>query len=101
MSYISIGKKSATLLTGGSRKGNVGQFIEPTIFLNPNPDSPVLKDEIFGPVMTVQTFETEEEAIAMANDSTYGLAGTLWAFNLIVYIMAKASNLSLHSVYLH
>lgn len=75
MSYIEIGKKTATLLTGGGQKGEKGYFIKPTIFVNPDPESPVVKEEIFGPVMVVQTFGSEEEALRLANDSVYGLAG--------------------------
>lgn len=75
MSYVEIGKQSATLLAGGVRKGAKGQFIEPTIFFNPQRSSRIIREEIFGPVLTIQTFKTEEEAIELANDSVYGLAG--------------------------
>lgn len=75
MSYVEAGKKSATLLTGGNRSGTKGRFIEPTLFLNPENDSPIWKEEIFGPVLTIKTFKTESEAIEAANDTTYGLAG--------------------------
>lgn len=75
MSYIESGKTSAQLVTGGKRLGSQGCFIEPTIFLNPDPKSRIWREEIFGPVLTVRTFKTEEEAITMANDSVYGLAG--------------------------
>lgn len=75
MSYIDKGKITAQLLTGGKRLGSKGCFIEPTLFVNPDPQSPIWKDEVFGPVLTVRTFKTEGEAIAMANDSMYGLAG--------------------------
>lgn len=75
MSYIDKGKTTAQLLTGGKRVGSKGCFVEPTIFVNPDPQSPIWKEEIFGPVLTVRTFKTEEEAIFMANDSIYGLAG--------------------------
>ena len=74
MSYIKKGKASAELLTGGSRIGNQGTFIQPTIFLNPSKDSSIWTEEIFGPVLTVKTFRTEEEAIELANDTEYGLA---------------------------
>lgn len=80
MSYIEKGKTSAQLLTGGKRIGSKGCFIEPTLFVNPDPQSPIWKEEVFGPVLTVRTFKTEEEAIAMANDSTYGLAGKVPKF---------------------
>ncbi|KAL4736045.1 aldehyde dehydrogenase domain-containing protein [Aspergillus similis] len=82
MSYIAIGKQTATLLTGGERKGDKGFFIKPTIFINPDPDSPIVKEEIFGPVMVVQEFETEEEAIALANASVYGLAASVYTSNI-------------------
>lgn len=74
-SFIEKGKKTAKLITGGARKGDKGCFIEPTIFLNPALDSPIYKEEIFGPVLVVKTFKTEEEVIEMANDTTYGLVG--------------------------
>lgn len=77
MSYIEKGKTSARLISGGKRLGTQGCFIEPTLFVNPSPDSPIWKEEIFGPVLTVKTFKTEEEAIALANDTLYGLAGEL------------------------
>lgn len=75
MSYIEKGKKSAQLLTGGKRIGTKGCFIEPTLFVNPSADSPIWNEEIFGPVLTVKTFKTEDEAIELANHSLYGLAG--------------------------
>lgn len=75
MSNIERGKNSARLLTGGGRIGNKGYFIEPTIFMQPASDSIVYREEIFGPVMVIKTFRTEEEAIELANDTEYGLAG--------------------------
>jgi aldehyde dehydrogenase (NAD+) len=63
------------VLTGGVRKGERGQFVEPTILMNPDTNNRVYTDEIFGPVVTVKTFETEEEAVEMANSTTYGLGG--------------------------
>lgn len=74
MSYIEKGKQSAQLITGGKRKGSKGCFIEPTLFAYPAPNSPVWKEEIFGPVLTVRTFKTEDEALELANDTEYGLA---------------------------
>lgn len=75
MSFIDDGKKSAQLLTGGARKGDKGCFIEPTIFLNPADDSWIYKEEIFGPVLVIKTFKTEDEVVALANNTTFGLAG--------------------------
>jgi aldehyde dehydrogenase (NAD+) len=66
----------ATALLGGRYIGEPGQgaYYEPTILTNVRPDMEAVREEIFGPVMTVQRFDEEEEAIAMANDSAYGLA---------------------------
>ena len=81
MGYIDIGKSDAKLLTGGSRKGDRGCLIEPTIFMNPKKDSKIWSEEVFGPVMTIKTFKSEEEAIEIANDTTYGLAGKLLLYS--------------------
>lgn len=83
MSYIEKGKaEGATLVTGGERYAEgecaKGFYIRPTIFDNCTPDMTIVKEEIFGPVVTIQTFKTEEEAIAMANDTPYGLAGMVF-----------------------
>lgn len=75
MSYIESGKKSTELLVGGSRKGEKGFFVEPTIFLNPSVDEPIYAEEIFGPVLVIKTFSTVEEGIKLANDTDTGLAG--------------------------
>ena len=72
LGFIETGKKEAKLLVGGERKGDKGAFVTPTIFLNPGKDATIYKEEIFGPVLSVMTFETEEEAIKLANDTSYG-----------------------------
>lgn len=73
--FLQDGKKEGVeMVTGGVRKGDKGQFIEPTVLLNPGLNSRLYRDEIFGPVLTVRTFKTEEEAIQLANDTTYGLS---------------------------
>ncbi|KAL1856376.1 hypothetical protein Daus18300_010748 [Diaporthe australafricana] len=82
MSFIEKGKTSANLLTGGKRLGSKGCFIEPTLFVNPDPQSPIWKEEVFGPVLAVRTFRTEEEAIDMANDSVYGLAACVYTSDI-------------------
>ncbi|WP_162505087.1 aldehyde dehydrogenase family protein, partial [Treponema endosymbiont of Eucomonympha sp.] len=81
--YIETGKKEgATLVCGGSRytEGECakGFFVRPTIFDNCAPGMTVVREEIFGPVLTVQTFKTEAEAVALANDTDYGLAGAVF-----------------------
>lgn len=80
LSYIEKGKaEGATCVCGGFRytEGECakGYFVRPTIFDNCTSDMTIVKEEIFGPVVTIQTFKTEEEAIALANDTPYGLAG--------------------------
>ncbi|KAL4890516.1 aldehyde dehydrogenase domain-containing protein [Aspergillus ambiguus] len=63
------------VLTGGVSKGN---FVSPTILVNPPLDSPAWKQEIFGPVVCVRTFETEDEAIEIANATSYGLSSCIY-----------------------
>jgi betaine-aldehyde dehydrogenase len=80
--YIEQGKKEGKLVTGGYRltEGGLdkGCFIAPTIFLDLPMDSTLIQEEIFGPVLAINTFETEEEAVSMANATTFGLASGVW-----------------------
>jgi aldehyde dehydrogenase (NAD+) len=85
MSFIESGKKEAELITGGTRKGDKGNFIEPTIFINPNKDAKIVKEEIFGPVVSIQTFKTEEEVIEMANNTSYGLSCKSYSRNYCIW----------------
>ncbi|KAJ4249079.1 hypothetical protein NW762_012411 [Fusarium torreyae] len=82
MTFIKSGKKEANLAIGGHRIGDEGYFIAPTIFTDPQSHARILREEIFGPVLTVLTFDTEEEALQMANDTEYGLAGYIWTESL-------------------
>jgi len=77
--YIEEGKKTADLVTGGNRPKhlNQGYFIEPTLFKNVDNKSKIAQEEIFGPVLSIIPVENEEEAIAVANDSNYGLSGSV------------------------
>lgn len=75
MEYLEIGKKDGELVTGGIQRGKNGLFVEPTIFKNTPNGSRIVQEEVFGPVVTVQTFKTEQEAIDMANDTVFGLSG--------------------------
>ena len=75
MKFIEQGKKDSKVVTGGKRHGDKGNFIEPTIFLDPPSDSKIYTDEIFGPVLMFKTFKDEDEVIELANDTSYGLAG--------------------------
>ncbi|WP_353394462.1 aldehyde dehydrogenase family protein [Hydrogenophaga sp. 5NK40-0174] len=81
--YIRQGiAEGAELLAGGVSEPIQGWFVQPTIFSNANNEMSIAREEIFGPVGTVLTFETEDEAIELANDSSYGLAATVWTSNL-------------------
>jgi betaine-aldehyde dehydrogenase len=81
--YIAVGKaEGATLACGGARPRGAaferGHFLEPTIFVDVRPEMRIAREEIFGPVLSVLSFETEEEAIRLANDTEYGLAAAVW-----------------------
>ena len=77
--YIEEGKKTADLVTGGNRPShlNQGYFIEPTLFKNVDNKSRIAQEEIFGPVLSIIPVADEAEAIAVANDSNYGLSGAV------------------------
>lgn len=68
----------ATIETGGSRQGDTGYFFEATIVSGLHQDDEAVQGEIFGPVLTVQSFETAEQALEMANDVPYALASSVW-----------------------
>jgi aldehyde dehydrogenase (NAD+) len=79
--FIALGKESgARLLAGGGRPSSLskGFYVEPTVFAEADNASRLAQEEIFGPVTAVMPFDTEDEVVAMANDSRYGLVGGLW-----------------------
>ncbi|KAG6589901.1 Aldehyde dehydrogenase family 2 member C4, partial [Cucurbita argyrosperma subsp. sororia] len=81
--YIEHGKREgATLVTGGKRIGEVGYYVEPTIFTDVKEDSLIAQDEIFGPVLSVIKFKTIEEGIRSANNTKYGLAAGIVTNNI-------------------
>ena len=88
LSYIELAKQEGgTILTGGKRVHlaapyDQGYYIEPTIIEGLSYDCRTNQEEIFGPVVTITPFDTEEEALMMANSTEYGLAGTIWTSNL-------------------
>jgi succinate-semialdehyde dehydrogenase/glutarate-semialdehyde dehydrogenase len=76
-------RRGAQILTGGQRGKNVdGFFYEPTVLTNVNHDMAIMRDETFGPVLPVMTFQTEAEAVRLANDSIYGLTASVWTKNI-------------------
>ncbi len=68
----------ATVVTGGKRKGHKGFYVEPTVITGVGQHDDLVQEETFGPVVTVQPFDTEEEALEMSNDVSYGLASSVW-----------------------
>lgn len=80
LGYIKSGQEEgATLALGGkidevAQKGGKGYYIQPTIFTDVKPNMKIMREEIFGPVVAIAKFKTEEEVIEAANDTTYGLA---------------------------
>ena len=84
LNYIDIGRsEGAKLIRGGGNGGfNRGYFVEPTIFGDVTQDMTIAQEEIFGPVISLLTYSSEEEAIAIANNSDFGLSGTVFSTDL-------------------
>lgn len=73
--------EGATRVCGGERPGGVlsqGNFLTPAVYVNVHPAMSIMRDEVFGPVVGIMAFEDEEDALAIANDSDYGLSGSIW-----------------------
>ncbi|WP_347957521.1 aldehyde dehydrogenase [Gordonia aichiensis] len=80
--YIAKGRdEGARLTTGGARPGDLdrGYFVQPTVFADLDNSATIAREEIFGPVLSIIPFSDETEALAIANDSEYGLGGTVWS----------------------
>jgi aldehyde dehydrogenase (NAD+) len=84
LSMIDSGRKEGARLVSGGERNPVGNgfFVKPTIFDAVTPDMTIAREEIFGPVASVLKFRTDDEAVAMANDSMYGLAAGIWTKDL-------------------
>src|SRR5258706_11935727 len=88
LSYVELAKQEGgKVLTGGRRVATAGRcaegyFVEPTVIVGLDQRCRTNQEEIFGPVVTIMPFDTEEEAIALANSTTYGLSATVWTENL-------------------
>ncbi|MFC9093305.1 aldehyde dehydrogenase [Streptomyces sp. NPDC057072] len=76
--------EGARMVTGGGRPAGLesGWFVEPTVFADVDASSTIAREEIFGPVLSIMPYGSEDEAVHLANDSAYGLAGTVWTTDL-------------------
>ncbi|MFT4008415.1 MAG: aldehyde dehydrogenase [Nocardioidaceae bacterium] len=82
MELVEAGARDGNLVLGGRASGPSPAYVEPTIIDGARPDSRIAREEVFGPVLAVFAFDQEDEAVAMANDSIYGLAASLWTGGL-------------------
>ncbi|CRK57836.1 5-carboxymethyl-2-hydroxymuconate semialdehyde dehydrogenase [Alloactinosynnema sp. L-07] len=84
MEYVEIGRAEARLVAGGTRPDGLpgGTFLRPTVFADVAPDARIFQEEIFGPVVCVTPFDTEAEAVTLANATKYGLAAYVWTADL-------------------
>ena len=84
MSYVEIGKTEARLVAGGGRPEGfeTGNFVQPTVFADVKPDARIFQEEIFGPVVAITPFSSDEEALELANNTQYGLAAYIWTSDL-------------------
>jgi aldehyde dehydrogenase (NAD+) len=77
--YVELGRKEgARLVTGGERPFPRGWYVTPAVFADVANDMRIAREEIFGPVLTVIPYDDEDEAVRIANDSEFGLAGSVW-----------------------
>jgi aldehyde dehydrogenase (NAD+) len=83
LGYVDEGKRDGVeIVSGGDRLDRKGYFVPPTVLTNVSTDARLYREEIFGPVVVVLPFDDEDEAIALANDTTYGLAGAVYTQNV-------------------
>ncbi|MGH9758706.1 MAG: aldehyde dehydrogenase family protein, partial [Candidatus Acidiferrales bacterium] len=81
LGYIETGSKEGRLVAGGKRASEDGYFIEPTVIADVSPKARIFQEEIFGPVLAVSKARDFDEALAMANDTEFGLTGAVYSQN--------------------
>ena len=84
LSYVAAGKKEAELIAGGNavQVDGKGYFVEATVFDGAKPGMKIVDEEIFGPVLSVLSFDDDDEAVALANETRYGLAAGIWTSDI-------------------
>lgn len=80
--YIDIGKREGKIMVGGTENNSRGYYIQPTVFIDTPEDAQIMKEEVFGPVVNINVFRMEEEAIRAANDTLFGLYATVYTKNI-------------------
>jgi len=100
MSYIESGKQQARLVYGGNKLGDVGYWVEPTIFADVTDNMKIAKEEIFGPVMSVLKFSSIDEVVKRANETSFGLGAGVVTKD-VVTVLNVAQKLKAGTVYVN